>query len=61
MVVLPLLTSLCQAGVSILPEVFIGLFFLGLGLGGLGEGKVGGSREIWPEEMGIFPPGRVPL
>ena len=57
MVVLPLLTSLCQAGVSILPEVFIGLFFIGLGLGGLGEGKVGG----WPEEMGIFPPGRVPL
>ena len=37
------------------------IFLIGLGLGGLGEGKVGGSREIWPEEMGIFPPGRVPL
>ena len=60
MVVLPLLTSLCQAGVSILPEVFIGLFFRSW-FGGTRGRESGGSREIWPEEMGIFPPGRVPL
>ena len=61
MFVLPLLTSLCQAGVSILPEVFIDLFVRSWFGGTRGREKGGVLMDIWPEEMGIFPPGRVPL